>query len=77
MIVNAQSSALSQRLKQVFQTINQESCPRSFNFHMHTIHSDGKLQPAALIDQAITIGLKDLRSQITTRSADTKLLSAV
>lgn len=57
MVVNVQSS-VSQRLKQVFHTINPESCPRSFNFHMHTIHSDGKLQPEALIHQAITIGLK-------------------
>lgn len=61
MAVNfAQTSASVQRLKQVFQTINAESCPRSFNFHMHTVHSDGKLQPEALIEQAITIGLKGL-----------------
>jgi len=32
---------------------------------MHTVHSDGRLQPKALIEQAITIGLKGLRSQIT------------
>lgn len=60
MAVNAQTSASPQRLKQVFQTINAESCPRSFNFHMHTVHSDGRLQPEVLIEQAITIGLKGL-----------------
>lgn len=60
MAVNAQTSASPQRLKQVFQTINAESCPRSFNFHMHTVHSDGRLQPEALIEQAITIGLRGL-----------------
>lgn len=61
MAVNfAQRSASPQLLKQVFQTINAESCPRSFNFHMHTVYSDGKLQPEALIEQAITIGLKGL-----------------
>lgn len=61
MVVNfAQTYASTQRLKQVFQTINAESCPRTFNFHMHTVHSDGRLQPEALIEQAIAIGLKGL-----------------
>ncbi len=61
MVVNfAQSSASPQQLLQVFQTINAESCPRSFNFHMHTVHSDGRLQPEVLIHQAIVIGLKGL-----------------
>ena len=61
MAVNvAQISASPQRLKQVFQTINAESCPLSFNFHMHTVYSDGRLQPEALIQQAIAIGLKGL-----------------
>lgn len=61
MAVNlAQTSASPQLLKQVFQTIDAESCPWSFNFHMHTVYSDGKLQPEALIEQAVTIGLKGL-----------------
>jgi predicted metal-dependent phosphoesterase TrpH len=61
MAVNfAQTSASPQGLKQVFQTIDAESCPRYFNFHMHTVHSDGRLQPQALIEQAVTIGLKGL-----------------
>lgn len=47
-------------LKQVFRNIHPESCPRSFNFHMHTIHSDGKLKPEEAIEQAIAIGLKGL-----------------
>ncbi len=47
-------------LKQVFKTINAESCPRYFNFHMHTICSDGNLKPEELISQAIAIGLKGL-----------------
>jgi hypothetical protein len=61
MAVNfAQTSASSQQLKQVFQTINAQSCPRFFNFHMHTVHSDGRLQPEDLIQQAIALGLKGL-----------------
>ncbi|WP_375340919.1 PHP domain-containing protein [Okeania sp. SIO2G5] len=35
-----------------------ESCPQHYNFHMHTICSDGSLHPEALIEQAIAIGLK-------------------
>lgn len=61
MVVNfAQTSASLQRLKQVFKTIDAQSCPRIFNFHMHTVYSDGSLQPEALIEQAIAIGLKGL-----------------
>ena len=54
----AQTSASAQRLKEVLQSINAESCPRHFNFHMHTVFSDGRLQPEALIEQAVAIGLK-------------------
>ena len=61
MAVNfAPTSASPQQLTQVFQNINAESCPRSFNFHMHTVHSDGRLQPEDLIEQAIAIGLTGL-----------------
>jgi len=47
-------------LKQVFENIDAHSCPRLFNFHMHTVHSDGRLQPHDLMEQAIAIGLKGL-----------------
>ncbi|BAU41576.1 PHP domain-containing protein [Leptolyngbya sp. O-77] len=60
--VNAQSSGAQDAasLRQVFQTITAESCPRFYNFHMHTVCSDGKLQPEQLMEQAIAIGLSDL-----------------
>lgn len=45
-------------LKSVWETINYISCPYSFNFHMHTTASDGKLQPLGLVQQAIAIGLQ-------------------
>jgi hypothetical protein len=55
----AQTSASSrQDLQRVFQTVDAESCPLSFNFHMHTVYSDGRLHPDELIEQAIAIGLK-------------------
>lgn len=62
MAVNlAQTGALSrQHLQRVFQTISAESCPLCFNFHMHTVYSDGRLRPEELLEQALTIGLLGL-----------------
>jgi predicted metal-dependent phosphoesterase TrpH len=61
MVVNfAQTTVSTELLKQVFLNINAESCPVSFNFHIHTVHSDGKLKPIELMDQAIAIGLQGL-----------------
>ncbi|MBD2436987.1 PHP domain-containing protein [Nostoc sp. FACHB-110] len=61
MVVNcARTSTSCELLKQVFQKIDVQSCPTLFNFHMHTVYSDGKLEPNALMEQAITIGLEGL-----------------
>lgn len=49
-----------QALRQVWQTIGPNSCPYSYNFHMHTTCSDGQLQAERLIQQAASIGLKGL-----------------
>jgi hypothetical protein len=54
------SNSSCQQLQKVFQTIDAESCPLIFNFHMHTVYSDGRLQPEELIEQAISIGLRGL-----------------
>ncbi|ERT06534.1 PHP domain protein [Lyngbya aestuarii BL J] len=57
------SDAMAQNLtalQRVFQTIDINSCPSSYNFHMHTVKSDGQLKPNQLIEQAIAIGLKGL-----------------
>lgn len=48
------------RLKELFQSITADSCPNTYNFHLHTHHSDGRLHPQQLIQQAIKTGLKDL-----------------
>lgn len=45
-------------LKNVWEVIDSTSCPSSYNFHLHTIASDGKLTPEQLVEQAIAIGLK-------------------
>lgn len=47
-------------LRRVFETIHADSCPLSYNFHMHTVCSDGQLQPEELMRQAIAIGLRGL-----------------
>lgn len=45
-------------LRAVFATIDADSCPQTYNFHMHTNHSDGQLHPDLLVQQAIDLGLK-------------------
>ena len=47
-------------LRDVLQEIRADSCPYRYNFHMHTVHSDGQLHPHQLIEQAIKIGLLGL-----------------
>lgn len=47
-------------LIEVWKTIDEQSCPHVYNFHMHTVFSDGQLQPPDLIHQAVKIGLKGL-----------------
>lgn len=49
-----------QLLKDIWQTVDATSCPHRYNFHMHTICSDGQLTPEAVIQQAIDIGLQEL-----------------
>lgn len=45
-------------LQRVFAGVDPSSCPRQYNFHMHTNHSDGQLSPECLVEQAIHLGLK-------------------
>jgi predicted metal-dependent phosphoesterase TrpH len=47
-------------LREVFAQVDERSCPNSYNFHMHSQFSDGRLRPEEIIDQAIAIGLKGL-----------------
>ncbi|VEP12715.1 PHP domain protein [Hyella patelloides LEGE 07179] len=56
MLSSAAQDALS--LKRVWETIDINSCPHDYNFHMHTVASDGKLTPLELLQQALDIGLK-------------------
>jgi hypothetical protein len=48
----------AQLLRQIFDSVDAASCPHTYNFHMHTVCSDGKLTPAALTEQAVGIGLQ-------------------
>ncbi|MEE3717425.1 PHP domain-containing protein [Tumidithrix elongata RA019] len=50
----------TQRLRQIFASVDLYSCPNSLNFHLHTVHSDGKMQPEDLVEQAIALQLSHL-----------------
>ncbi|XTZ12131.1 MAG: PHP domain-containing protein [cyanobacterium endosymbiont of Rhopalodia inflata] len=50
----------TEALKKVWQTLHRESCPHNYNFHMHTVHSDGRLKPQVLIEQAVALGLRGM-----------------
>ncbi|MFN6339531.1 MAG: PHP domain-containing protein, partial [Cyanobacteriota bacterium] len=47
-------------LTAVLRQVGPESCPGRFNFHCHTTHSDGSLQPGDLASQAVRLGLEHL-----------------
>ena len=52
--------ALAHPLTPVLRQVEASSCPGRFNFHCHTIHSDGSLDPADLAMQACSLGLEHL-----------------
>jgi len=52
--------ALRHPLAAVLRQVTAASCPTRFNFHCHTLWSDGSLPPADLAHQAITLGLEHL-----------------
>ena len=61
MVVNfALACASKTLLKEVFQNLDAQSCPNNYNFHMHTVYSDGQMEPSEVIEQAIENGLKGL-----------------
>lgn len=60
MSVNSAVQSQAAQLRTLFQAIQADSCPYAYNFHMHTIYSDGQLHPEALMQQAIAIGLQGL-----------------
>jgi predicted metal-dependent phosphoesterase TrpH len=60
MIVNPGLQGALTSLKSIFQSISAESCPLSYNFHLHTMYSDGQLRPEMLVQQAVSYGLKGL-----------------
>jgi predicted metal-dependent phosphoesterase TrpH len=47
----------AETLRKIFTAVDATSCPHTYNFHMHTACSDGRLSPAALMEQVVDIGL--------------------
>ncbi len=61
MVVNTALTCASKTLLQeVFENLDAQSCPNHYNFHMHTVYSDGQMEPSEVIGQAIDNGLKGL-----------------
>jgi predicted metal-dependent phosphoesterase TrpH len=56
MLSSAAQNTLS--LQRVWEAIDVNSCPYQYNFHLHTVASDGKLTPLELVQQALDINLK-------------------
>ena len=56
----AGESQEARALRQVLERVDEHSCPCSYNFHLHTQFSDGRLLPEEIIRQAINLGLKGL-----------------
>ncbi|MFP4008366.1 MAG: PHP domain-containing protein [Spirulinaceae cyanobacterium] len=50
----------SDAIAQVWNRLNEQSCPYHYNFHLHTFCSDGQLHPVALMQQAMDLGLQGL-----------------
>lgn len=53
-------SSAAGKLRKIFASVDAMSCPHRLNFHLHTVHSDGKMQAVELIQQAIALRLSDL-----------------
>ncbi|MEN9216320.1 MAG: PHP domain-containing protein [Gloeomargarita sp. HHBFW_bins_162] len=45
-------------LKEAWSGLHARSCPDVYNFHLHTVHSDGRLEPQEVIQQAVACGLQ-------------------
>jgi predicted metal-dependent phosphoesterase TrpH len=60
MVVNPGLQEAVTSLKSVFQSITPDCCPLIYNFHLHTIYSDGQMRPETLLQQAVFHNLKGL-----------------
>jgi predicted metal-dependent phosphoesterase TrpH len=60
MVVNLGLQGTVASLKSAFQSITPDCCPLTYNFHLHTMYSDGQMRPEALLQQAISHKLKGL-----------------
>jgi predicted metal-dependent phosphoesterase TrpH len=56
--VKSEAADTRELLRELFSSVDEASCPTSYNFHMHTHCSDGRLAPAALMEQAFQLKLK-------------------
>lgn len=57
---NKLASQEALKLRSIWKELQPQSCPYSYNFHTHTIFSDGRLNPLESISQAASLGLKGM-----------------
>ncbi len=50
----------SDAIARVWDRLHEHSCPHHYNFHLHTLCSDGQLHPVSLMQQAVDLGLQGL-----------------
>jgi hypothetical protein len=48
------------KLRQIFGSVHPHCCPSLLNFHLHTVYSDGQMQPDDLIHQAIALQVEHI-----------------
>ncbi len=59
-LVSTECRGMTSTLKDIFRDLQSNSCPHLYNFHLHTIFSDGQLHPDCLMQQAVDYGLEGL-----------------
>lgn len=52
-LVTPQSKQMERQLTTIWQSLTTTSCPKFYNFHLHTRCSDGQMTPESLIEQAV------------------------
>jgi predicted metal-dependent phosphoesterase TrpH len=50
---NLRAKHNSGELRHILSSVSAKSCPERLNFHLHTVFSDGRMQPEDIVNQAI------------------------
>ncbi|MEI6430244.1 MAG: PHP domain-containing protein [Pseudanabaena sp. ELA607] len=53
-------NTIATTISALFASVDSTTCPKRCNFHLHTVHSDGKMLAEQVIDQAINLQVQHL-----------------